>query len=314
MATRRDSWRAWLKPPRTLKITRLGRVYLVLTVGIGLGALNTGNNLLYLVLGVLLSVIVLSGVLSERAIWDVEVRRLLPEGAFAQESFALRYELRRRKGAVFGLRLTELAEGLVCEVFVPLVTEQEPVVVRADAVAARRGPLHLRRLKIATVFPLGIFEKARELEVVDLLVVFPRRGFACPPDDRAAGQTVGDLSSPRHRDGTGDLVGLRELHPREDARRIHWKKSAAAGKVLTVEREREERRQYLLEVDAAQPPEAVERACEETAAQTRLLLDRGHEVGLLAGASKIRPAAGPGQERRLLTALAWLGFTREDGA
>ena len=67
----RSLWRrlkAALRPPRTLKVTRMGRTYLVVTFGVGLGALNTGNNLLYLVLGLLLSVIILSGVLSERCL------------------------------------------------------------------------------------------------------------------------------------------------------------------------------------------------------------------------------------------------------
>ena len=54
---RTASWR------RSLKATRVGRTYLVITVGIGLGALNTGNNLLYLVLGFLLSLIVASSIL-----------------------------------------------------------------------------------------------------------------------------------------------------------------------------------------------------------------------------------------------------------
>ena len=51
--------RRWLRPPRTLRVTRAGRTYLLLTMGIGLGALNTGNNLLYLVLGVQLAASVL---------------------------------------------------------------------------------------------------------------------------------------------------------------------------------------------------------------------------------------------------------------
>ena len=84
-------------PPRRLRVTRVGRTYLVITLGIGLGALNTGNNLLYLVLGFLLSVIVLSGVLSERVLRDVTVRRLLPDGAFAARALppALRGEPRQ---------------------------------------------------------------------------------------------------------------------------------------------------------------------------------------------------------------------------
>ncbi len=283
----------------------------MVTVGIGMGALNTGNNLLYLVLGVLLAVIVLSGVLSERAIWDVTVRRLLPDGAFAQEPFALRYEVTRRKGSVFGLELTEVEAGLSARAFVPLVTDAEPAVVRADAVAARRGPLKLQRLKVSTAFPFGIFEKARELEVTDVLLVYPRRGFACEPAGQAQGVTAGDVGTPRRRDGTGDLLGLKELEPLEDARRIHWRKSASVGRLVRVEREREERRQFELEVASSLAGDALERACEETAAQGQLLLDQGYEVGLRAGRARLRPGSGPGHLRRLLSALAWAGFEEE---
>jgi uncharacterized protein (DUF58 family) len=301
------SSRAW-RPPRTLKVTRVGRTYLVLTLGIGLAALNTGNNLLYLVLGFLLALIVLSGVLSERVLRDLEVRRLLPEGVFAQESFHLRYEVRRTRGQAFAVRLQESAEGLVGWAWVPHVVVGSPVVVRADLTAARRGPLRLAELVVSTSFPFGLFEKARRLELEEVLVVWPRRGFTCDLPAADGGQHVGDRGQSRHRDGGGDLLGLRELLDDEDARRVHWKKSAGGGQLLTVEREREDRLQFTLRIDRGAGPEALERACEETAALGHLLLGRGHEVGLVAGDRRIRPSAGTGHERRLLTALAWLGF------
>lgn len=306
-----DTLRRWFRPPRRLKVTRLGRTYLVITFGIGLGALNTGNNLLYLVLGFLLSIIVMSGVLSENAIWDIEVRRVLPDGAFAQEPFALRYAVTRRRGQAFALRLTERGGLVESEAWVPLVRAAEPVTVRADATAKRRGPARLTAIELSTTFPLGIFEKSRTIELEDLLVVYPRRGFACEPLHTDHGQEVGDSGSPRLRDGTGDILGLRELAPREDARRVHWKKSAAVGRLLKVEREREDRRQYTLKVDAAQPLECLDRACEETAAVAHLLFAQGHEVGLVAGKRRLRPSTGAGHERRVLAALAWLGFDQD---
>lgn len=51
--------------PRKLKTTREGKALIGITLGIGAGAVNSGNNLLYLILGLLLSLIVVSGVLSE---------------------------------------------------------------------------------------------------------------------------------------------------------------------------------------------------------------------------------------------------------
>ena len=298
------AWRA----PRTLKVTRSGRTFLVVTIGVGLGALNTGNNLLYLVLGLLLSLIVASGVLSERILKDLKVRRLLPDAAHAGEPFAMRYEVSRQGGFGFALTLSELQPGLSGSAFVPIVGFKEPVMVRAQVTAARRGPHELGEVEVSTIFPFGLFSKTRRLELPDTLLVFPRRGFACTEPAETHGAPAGDGGNPRRRDGTGDLLGLRELAEGEDARRVHWLKSAAAGKLLKVEREREERRQFVLTVGAQLQGEALDRRCEELAAMTRRLLDKGHEVGLSAAGHQIRPGGGPGHERRLLSALSWVGF------
>lgn len=308
MASWRERLRRRLRPPRTLKITSVGRTYLVLTVGIGLGALNTGNNLLYLVLGFLLAIIVLSGVLSERVLRDLRVRRLVPEGAFAREPFALRYEVSRARGRAFAVKVSEGGDTLTGWAWVPTVKAGAPVVARADVTAPRRGPLRLRELRLSTTFPFGLFEKTRAVEQEDLLVVWPARGFTCSPPAADDGLRAGDAGSQRHRDGAGDLQGLRELADGEDARRVHWKKSATAARLLKVEREREDRRQYTLQIDATLAPEALELACQETAALSHRLLAEGNEVGLLAAGRRLRPSAGPGHEKRLLTALAWLGF------
>ncbi len=303
--SRRPEWRSWR---RTLKVTRVGRTYLVITVGVGLGALNTGNNLLYLVLGFLLAIIVLSGVLSERVIADLKVRRILPEGAFAQEPFALRYEVTRKQGRAFAVRISEAGGVLAGWAWVPTVLAGQPVVARADMVAPRRGPLRLGEVQISTLFPFGLFEKTRTFPIDETLLVWPRRGFTCEPPDADHGHQTGELGNQRHRDGSGDVQGLRELGDLEDARGVHWKKSATAGKLLKVEREREDRKQYTLRIGSEVPGDQLERDCEETAALTSRLLAEGNDVGLEAGGRRIRPASGPGHERRILSALAVLGY------
>jgi len=92
---------------------------------------------------------------------------------------------------------------------------------------------------------------------------------------------------------------------------VHWLKSASVGKLLRVEREREERRTYVLSVEPGLAHEALERRCEEVAALAHQLLEAGNEVGLEAGGQQLRPAAGSAQELRILRALAWLGFEDE---
>ncbi len=51
--------------PRRLRITFEGKAFLLITLGVGAAAINTGNNLLYLAFSMNLSLIVVSGFLSE---------------------------------------------------------------------------------------------------------------------------------------------------------------------------------------------------------------------------------------------------------
>ena len=73
--------RRWFRPPRRLKLTREGKYFIGITFGVGFAAINTGNNLLYLLLGMLLSLIVVSGVLSELSLRELTVVRRLPPRA-----------------------------------------------------------------------------------------------------------------------------------------------------------------------------------------------------------------------------------------
>src|SRR3990172_1988785 len=53
---------------RSVKVTSVGIRYLLLCLAVGLAAVNTGNNLLYLLFAMMLSLILVSGILSERTL------------------------------------------------------------------------------------------------------------------------------------------------------------------------------------------------------------------------------------------------------
>jgi len=90
----------WLRPPRKLRPTRAGWWFFVLIFGVGFAALNTGNNLLYLVLSLMLAFLVLSGVLSESALRGISVRRRLPRELFAEAFCSVGLEITNRQQRV----------------------------------------------------------------------------------------------------------------------------------------------------------------------------------------------------------------------
>src|SRR5205085_2670668 len=94
---------------RRLSFTALGRWYVALTIAIGFAAINTGNNLLLLVLGLLLSSIIVSGVLSETSLRGVKVERRLPVSASVGAEALLTLAARngKRRAPTVGLTVRE---------------------------------------------------------------------------------------------------------------------------------------------------------------------------------------------------------------
>jgi uncharacterized protein (DUF58 family) len=78
-------------------VTRVGIIYVAVVVLIGVAALNTGNNLLYIVVAALLAAILVSGVASALVLRDLELDVRLPEHVFAGRPVPARLLLRNRR-------------------------------------------------------------------------------------------------------------------------------------------------------------------------------------------------------------------------
>jgi len=78
------------------EVTRAGIVYVLVTLVIGIAALNTGNNLLYIVVAAMLAAILVSGVASAWALRGLELDVRLPEHVFAARAVFGRIVLRNR--------------------------------------------------------------------------------------------------------------------------------------------------------------------------------------------------------------------------
>src|SRR5262249_35631555 len=72
----------WIGYRMEYKVTRAGWTYIGGVIIVALAALNTGNNLLFLILASLIAVILMSGVLSSITLSGVEMRLELPEHIF----------------------------------------------------------------------------------------------------------------------------------------------------------------------------------------------------------------------------------------
>lgn len=75
------------------ELTREGTAYLIVVLVIGVAALNTANNLLYIVVGTMLSAILVSGIASAAVLRRLELDVAIPRNAFAGRPIAVRVQL-----------------------------------------------------------------------------------------------------------------------------------------------------------------------------------------------------------------------------
>lgn len=88
-------------------VNRAGVIYVLVTLVIGIAALNTGNNLLYIVVAAMLAAILVSGIVSAVVLRRLELDVRLPQHAFAGQTAVARVELHnpRRVLPSFSIRV-----------------------------------------------------------------------------------------------------------------------------------------------------------------------------------------------------------------
>src|SRR6202035_1975622 len=237
-------------------VTREGWLYILGIILISLAALNTGNNLLFLVLASLIAVILMSGILSSITLTGIEMRLELPEHIFAGQPARAQVELQNEKLTLpsFSLRVeagkTKKAPAvalLETPVYFPYVPKRERVRQSVPITFARRGAYRQDAFRIVTRFPFGFLQKTRRVALpADALVypsVEPSRDFL-----EILPALQGALES-LSKGGGHDLYALRGYVPTDSARHVHWKASARSGSLMVREFTREDDCRVLLVLD-----------------------------------------------------------------
>jgi len=305
--------RRWLRPPRTLRPTRAGWLFFALTFGVGFAAMNTGNNLLYMVLSLLLAFLVLSGVLSESALRGLEVKRRLPPEMHAEAPARVILEITntQRRVPSFAVVVEDLLGDAVergqpaGRVFAFRVGPREREARSYWLRAERRGPLVFAGFRVATRFPFGLFSKAMRIEAPAHALVFP--ALDPWPRLRSPGPAAGVGQGGGQRGAeSAEAAGLRAYAPGDSFRRVHWRASLRRSALLVRDRERERHPEIEVRLRAAAEtsPERFERDVRRAASELVAHLAAGFRVGLATEAERFAPAAGRRQRRRLLAFLA----------
>jgi uncharacterized protein (DUF58 family) len=290
------AWRGRIRPPRRLKFTREGKFFVGITLGVGFAAINTANNLLYLLLGMLLALIVVSGVMSELSLRDLSVVRRLPLRAQVGRAHLVEIEVfnHKRRAPSYAIEVEDLRAGQPADkrCFFLKISPKSAQVAAYRRTPNRRGRDVHAGFRIATRFPFGLFEKSREVPATGELVIYPPvDAIRLPP---AAG---GRSSGAEHVVGRGhghEFLGLKLMRDGEDPRDVHWRKTAAIGQLVMRERARETRPDVTLTLDTLRPHGAgdewnhgFERRIRDVASRAVAHIKRGDRVSLVTTAGQV---------------------------
>ena len=261
LARRTPLW--WLSYQIDYKLTREGMVYLGGVLVVALAALNTGNNLLFMILACLLAGVLISGLLSRVVLSGVDVRLEMPEHIFAGKPIMAIAELQNTKRTMPSFSVLLVGEEkqktnkkrlvlpapsiLARPVYFPHVPRQQTVRQNVELKFPRRGIYRQDTLGLRTKFPFGFLEKTRRVGSEIEALVYP----SVEPTEQLCEilpLVSGEMESYQRGRGN-DLYSIRDYQFNDSARHVDWKATARTGALQVREYAREDERRVLLAFD-----------------------------------------------------------------
>ena len=288
------------------RITRAGIVMLVIFLLLVLSAMNTGENLLYIVFSGVFGMLFLSVLAARWTLRRVSVRRKAPYAVFRGEPFAYVAHIENHKRFVPALSLRIEQDGAPSG-YVMRVPAGHQAAAAATYCFQKRGVYPLPPCDLVTAFPFGFLELRRRYEDTVEMLVYPR---IRPARLNALERAAGNQFVPSRIQGEGDeFFSLREYIRGDDLRLVVWRVSARLGVWMVREMGVGNARviTFVMDtrrVDAPGFDEQFEEVVEIAASLMISLLNRQYRVGVLTPDAFVPVGRGAGQEQRILDCMA----------
>jgi len=213
------------------RLTSRGFAFLLVLVGVTMLVIHSGNNLWILILSLLLSVFLVSGLISHLVLHGLEVEVQYPERVHAGQTMVLllRVVNRKRRMGSFGLGIQPRLrlgdqDPAVEEKTLVYVGPGHETVLRWEIPLKRRGIYPFEGILVSTSFPFGFVRRGRLIDEPGAVVVYPaladlRGSKGLPPT------MIGVIERLLRGQG-GSLYNVRDYVWGDDARFMHWKATA----------------------------------------------------------------------------------------
>ncbi len=263
----------------------------------------------------MLSMIIISGILSEGCLRGIDVERIFPRHIFTSTPFYLRLRITNRKRFLssFSLSLKEITKiSDQGEARLFRIPPRKTAHTGYMGQFEKRGRTTFKGIITSTLFPFGFFIKSEKRILPCEVIVYPRID-KLPVYLKEEIQAIGNISYDTKKGSGITLYNIRDYRAGEDSRSIHWKSSARQSRLMIKEFEKEKERTVNLflvnrfgtggsisKIDL----DNFERGVELTASLANYFLKKDYPVGLFSFEGYIPDAQGDKHLYRILNELA----------
>ncbi|HYW73404.1 MAG TPA: DUF58 domain-containing protein [Pyrinomonadaceae bacterium] len=316
-----------------LEVTTGGVIFVIVLTIVGFAAWNTGNNLLFLVLSIMLSTVFVSWMAARMSLRDLNVSARFPDHIFAGEKAEVLVTLRNSKrllpsfSILVEMRGTFDRPGLAKKsagagkrtplAYLTYVPHQAAAEQAIEQSFPKRGHVLVKGFELSTRFPFGFFRHRRRLGARDVdIVVYPKPE---PITDKLNLLPLQSGQTTSLRRGAGqDLLMLRDYQLRDDLRHIDWKATARARRLTVREFTAEDERRITVVLDPTLTDDIdeenfrirFENGVTQAASLIKHFIDERAEVRLILGSDIGRFGSGLEHMYACLRRLALIGPVR----
>ncbi len=281
--------------------TRFGIIFAILLTAMLLGALNYNNNAALLLAFMLATAAQLSTFRTWRNLSGLDVGTIHTKPVFVGDQALFRLNLYERQG--FERPILELDSGRQdindTGINLSLAAEQSGM-LEIPVQTSRRGWLECPRLRLSTIYPLGLFRAWSWIHPQQRCLVYPQLLDNPPP---LPSPSTGDGKRNLQPEPDADFAGLREYRPGDHLKEIAWKATARMNKLISREEPPTAYSELLFKLPQTGSQD-IEQALRILASWVVLAEQRGFRYGLSLPAVELTPDTGAGHRHQCLRALA----------
>lgn len=292
------------------KITREGKRFLVASLLIAVAAANTGNNLIYLMLSLMLSFLLLSLVFLKINLRGLSLDVSYDAPLFASEEGELTVKMRNGKRHISSYSVNCIVPGAFRPAYFDRITPFGNEGKDIGVIFQRRGLYSYGDFQLRSGFPFVLLERTRKIPLAGGVLVYPALRDIGGMTVAGGGESAGVF---RLSDSGDEMHSLRELRYGDDWRRIHWKASARTGEMYVKEYAEYESTKVTVVLDNLLPEggELFEKAVSLTASFAKYFIEKGFFVRIVSSRKIISFGRG---EEHLFKMLDVLAVIQEEGS